>query len=280
MEVAAVEGLEALYKKVATLYRRLSASARKRLLEGVELAAEKGDPALAYHRLSTLARDYYGDSLPYASDGYYKTYKHARCVGLPEPAKVSGVDVLEAIRRRRSRRSFSRRPLTLTEVSTILFHVAGITGQAWWGGPKRPYPSAGALQPVEVYLVVERVEGLKPGLYHYNPSGHCLEMLREGRLLKGLADVSLGQDHVAEAAAALVLTAVYTRTGSKYGHRSYRYVHWDTGFAGENVYLVCEALGLATVAVGAFYDDEMCSFLGIDCPWEMPMLVFPVGARG
>ncbi|BAN89852.1 SagB/ThcOx family dehydrogenase [Aeropyrum camini] len=272
--------MEDLCRLVSTLYRRLSSAARRRLLKGLGLAVERGDPALVYHSLSTLARDYYGDSLPYASEGYYKTYSSAPCVGLPEPARSSGVDVLEAIRMRRSRRSYSQRPLTAKEVSTLLFHVAGITGRAWWGGPKRPYPSAGALQPVEVYLVVERVEGLKPGLYHYNPAGHCLEMLREGRLLRELADVSLGQDHVADAAAALVLTAVYTRTGSKYGHRSYRYVHWDTGFAGENLYLVCEALGLATVAVGAFYDEEMCSFLGIECPWEMPMLVFPVGARG
>ena len=72
---------------------------------------------------------------------------------------------------------------------------------------------------------------------------------------------------------------MYPRTASKYGHRSYRYVHWDVSFAGENVYIAVEALGLATTAVGAFYDEDICRLLGIDCVIEIPMLIFPVGRR-
>lgn len=76
-----------------------------------------------------------------------------------------------------------------------------------------------------------------------------------------------------------MLTIVYSRTASKYGVRAYRYALMDAAFAGENIYLASEALGLGTVAVGAFYDEMICRLLRVDCEWEYPVLVFPVGWR-
>ena len=84
---------------------------------------------------------------------------------------------------------------------------------------------------------------------------------------------------MSEAPAVVVLTIVYPRTASKYGYRAYRYALLDAGFAGENLYLAAEALGLATVAVGAFYDEKICWLLRLDCGVEYPVLLFPVGRR-
>jgi len=262
------------------LKRRLGDATLQRLLEGLELAAEHGDPCHAYLRPSYLEPGYYGDALSYRWDrSYYKEYTGTGRVSLPPPLEVSGTDALQALRSRRSRRDYSSGSLSLEEVSTILYYTVGITGRAWWGGPKRVYPSAGALQPIEAYITVRNVEGLDKGLYHYHPGEHVLELLSEGDYSRRLARASLDQDHVAAAAATVILTAVYTRTASKYGHRSCRYIHLDAGFAGENVYIVVEALGLATVAVGAFYDLEICEILGVDCVTEIPMLLFPIGKR-
>ncbi len=246
--------------------------------EGVEAG---GDASRPYHRVSMLYRDYYGElEAPPSHDGYYKEYPGVEQVMLPNPVRSSGMDALEAIRSRRSRRSYSRKPLSLGELASILYYAVGITGRAWWGGPKRTYPSSGALQPLEAYVSVHRVEGISPGIYHYNPGRHTLEALKLGDYSSILEDAALGQEHVGRAPVVIILTAVYSRTASKYGQRSYRYVHWDTGFAGENIYIACEALGLATVAVGAFYDEELCGLLDIDCVWEVPMLLFPIGHRG
>ncbi|MCE4599354.1 MAG: SagB/ThcOx family dehydrogenase [Desulfurococcales archaeon] len=263
------------------LLNLMSPSEAKRLFEGVREAIETGgDVSRIYHRVSLLEHDYYAGNLKVKGyHGYYKEYRGAKLFNLPPPKRKSGKDVLEALRNRRSRRSYSEKPLTLEDLSTILYYTLGVTGRAWWGGPKRAYPSAGALQPVEGYIEAKNIAELPSGLYHYNPGRHALELLREGDYSRELGSIALDQDHVAQAPAVLILTTVYTRTASKYGHRSYRYVHWDVGFAGENVYIVAEALNLATVAVGAFYDLDLCRFLNIDCVTEIPMLLFPLGYR-
>ena len=251
----------------------------RRMRDALVEAIERRDPSLLYHRLGELSPGYYGGQLPFKEPSdYYKEYPASPKIKLPQPRLTSGVDVLQAIRSRRSRRSYSS-PLTLEEVATVLYYAVGITGRAWWGGPKRVYPSAGALQPVEAYLCSKRVEGAERGLYHYNPGEHSLELLSRGDCSKRLYFASLEQEHVWEAPAVIILTAVYRRTGWKYGFRSYRYVHWDVGFAGENIYLAAEALNLATTAVGAFYDDIICDMLEIDCYNEIPMLLFPLGRR-
>ncbi len=252
---------------------------RRMVYEGVRRAYERGDLTMLYHYVSMLSIDYYGVDLPYSFDYYYKTYPNAPRIQLPKPLEKAGVDILDSIRSRRSRRRYSSKPLSLIEVATLLYYSVGITGRSWWGGPKRVYPSAGALQPVEAYLVASKVENLNPGLYHYNPGEHSLELLVSGDYSRELERIALNQEHVGEAPANIILTIVYKRTASKYGLRAYRYAHLDVGFAAQNIYLVAEALNLATVAVGAFYDRELCNLLKIDCEEEIPALVFPVGRR-
>ncbi len=265
---------------LSRLLQRLSGGERLLLARGVEEAAGRGDVAALYHYSTLITRSLYMESPRLGWPGFFKEYSSCgSVVALPEPVRLSGVDVLEAIGRRRSRRSFSRGPVGLEVVSSLLYYGVGVTG---WddGWPLRSYPSAGGLQPVEAYLVVERVEGLEPGLYHYNARRHSLCLLERGRLLRRLADIALGQEHVAGGAGAVILTVVYSRTASKYGARGYRYAHIDAGAAVENIYLAAEALGLATVAVGAFYDEELCSLLRIDCYTEFPAVIMPFGLRG
>ena len=267
-----------LFKKLGEMLGPVGFNLLTRSLsDAIEFGA---DVSRIYHAIASLYRDYYGDlHIHPVYDGYYKEYRDSVKVKLPKPIEVSGKDILHVIKSRRSRRTYSNRMIKLKDLATILYYSVGITGRAWWGGPKRMYPSAGGLQPIEAYLSVSRVEGLDPGLYHYNPGLHALELIKSGDHSREIMDISLGQEHVGLAPMVIILTAVYSRTASRYGQRSYRYIHWDAGFAGQNIYLTCEALGMATVAVGAFYDIELCKLLEVDCRWEIPMLIFPVGYR-
>ncbi len=271
--------LDSILAALAGRLRGAPEALRERILKGLSRSVYRDDLTMVYHYISMISEDYHGVDLPYEAEDFYKTYKGKPSIALPEPHAKAGVDILEVIKSRRSRRRYSRRPLSLGEVATLLYYTVGVVGRTWWGGPKRVYPSAGALQPVEAYLSASRVNGLEEGLYHYNPGKHSLELLKKGDYSLELARIALGQEHVGEAPACIILTIVYRRTASKYGLRSYKYSHLDAGFASQNIYLVAEALNLATVAVGAYYDEELCKLLEIDCEEEMPALMFPIGGR-
>lgn len=189
---------------------------------------------------------------------------------LAEPRYAGELSVEEALKRRRSVRSFRDEPLTLAEVSQLLWAAQGITTD--WGG--RTAPSAGALYPLEVYAVVGEVVGLEPGVYHYRPDGHRLVKRQEGDLRAELAGAALGQAWVREAPVVLVIAAHYRRTTGKYGERGIRYVHIEVGHAGQNIYLQAEALGLGTVIVGAFSDRRVKELLGLE---GEPLVLMPLG---
>ena len=260
-------------------------SLRRRLLEemGRVLAgvgSGEVEPARVYHEFAKLD----GVRFPAPVGRFPGLVKRVR--GLREVKLPSGRDVAhllkgglaEIIVRRRSRREYGPGGVRLEELAALLHFSVGIWGSKY-GYPLRPYPSAGALQPVEVYPVIGDVDGVEPGIYHYDPSSSSLKLLRVGDWRGELMRIALDQEHVGEAPLDLVLTVVYARTRWKYGIRAYRYVHLDTGFAAQNIYLVAEALGLGTCAVGAFYDDDLSDLLGIDGWNEFPMLIMPVGRR-
>ncbi|MEM2910781.1 MAG: SagB/ThcOx family dehydrogenase [Nitrososphaerota archaeon] len=187
----------------------------------------------------------------------------------------SSVSVEEAISWRRSERRYSVGKLTVDQVSQLMWCAQGITDRR---GMLRAAPSAGATYPLEVYAVVKNggVEGLDAGVYHYQPEDHSLGLLRNGDLSEELASACLGQGWVREAPLNIVITAVYARTTRRYGTRGERYVHMEVGHVGQNIYLQATAMGLGTVAVGAFYDDEVRKVLGVS-EEERPLYVMPVG---
>jgi SagB-type dehydrogenase family enzyme len=180
----------------------------------------------------------------------------------------------EAISKRRSRREFKDSPLTLEQVSQILWAAQGITDP----GGLRAAPSAGALYPLDLYLVVGRrgVKGLVESAYHYDPRGHALERILEGDVREAVARVAVEQMFIAEAPVILVITGEYERTTWKYSDRGLRYVHMEAGHVAQNVYLQAEALGLGTVTAGAFQDEELSQTLGLP-PKHRPLYVMPIG---
>ena len=195
-------------------------------------------------------------------------------VSLPEVRLTSDVSLEETLLHRRSIRDYTDEALSLEEVSQLLWAAQGIT-EAWGG---RTAPSAGALYPLEVYLVVGDVEDLTLGVYQYRPDGHELVKVKDGDVRAELAEAALDQDSVQNGAIDIVIAAVYERTKVKYGERGIRYVHMEAGHAAQNVYLQATALDLGTVTIGAFYDDSVRDIVGM--PGDVaPLYVIPVGKK-
>ncbi|MEO0247312.1 MAG: SagB/ThcOx family dehydrogenase [candidate division WOR-3 bacterium] len=192
-----------------------------------------------------------------------------KMVKLPDPARDSNFSLEKAINERRSIRTYKDAPLTLKEVSQLLWAAQGIVASG-----RRAAPSAGATYPMEIYLLAGNVNGLNPGLYRYNHKEHAIELVKEGDLRKAVSDRALRQDMILKAPITIIITAVYERTRVRYGARAERYVHMEAGHIGQNIMLQATALGLGTVPVGAFIDSEVKSVLGIS---EEPLYLFPVG---
>ncbi|MCK4929106.1 MAG: SagB/ThcOx family dehydrogenase [Methanosarcinales archaeon] len=191
---------------------------------------------------------------------------------LPEPRYSGGMPVEEALLGRRSIRNYKDEALTMSEVSQLLWAAQGITNARGF----RTAPSAGALYPLEVYVVAGNVEGLPAGVYKYRPQGHELEMVAEGDVRPDLCAAAVNQECVEDGAAVLVFAAVYERTTGKYGERGVRYVHMEVGHAAQNVYLQAVSLGLGTVVVGAFDDEEVERLLQMGDD-ERALCIMPVG---
>lgn len=196
-------------------------------------------------------------------------------IELPFPKFKGVLTVEEAIWLRRSIREFEDKPLTIDQLSQILWAAQGIS---YPPDEFRTAPSAGATYPLEVYVVIGEngVEGLKAGIYHYLPKRHAIELRIEGDFRERLYRACLFQSWVLKAPVNIVITAVYRRTTRIYGERGIRYVHFEVGHVGQNIYLQATALGLGTVAIGAFYDEEIKKILRIEKD-EEPLYVFPIG---
>ena len=196
-------------------------------------------------------------------------------IQLPEPRPDSKTSVEAALRRRRSVREFKTDGLTLAEVSQLLWATQGITDPEG----KRTAPSAGALYPLEVLLVVGKEGDLPVGLYRYRPEGHELVCVAEGDQRAKLAVAALDQDWLADAPVTIAIAAVYERTARKYRQRAERYVHMEVGHAAQNVHLQAVALDLGTVVVGAFDDADVKRVLTL-ADNEQPLCLMPVGKPG
>lgn len=190
-------------------------------------------------------------------------------IPLPEPRYGSDVSVEEALLKRRSIREYLNEPITLQELSQLLWAAQGITHDG-----RRTAPSAGETYPLVIYVVVGNVEGLPQGLYRYTPHEHSIIMLSSADLRDDLYEAALNQPWVRDAAVDLIIAANYSKTTQRYGDRGIRYVHMEAGHSSQNVYLQAVSLGLGTVCVGAFYDERVKSALGIG---EDPLYIMPVG---
>jgi SagB-type dehydrogenase family enzyme len=199
--------------------------------------------------------------------------EHGQLLKLPEPESRGDMSVEQAIGNRRSLRHYSG-SLALADVSQLLWAAQGETHPDGY----RAAPSAGALYPLGVYLVVGNVAGLSAGVYRYRPYEHDLIQLGTADLRIELASAAHGQSFMQTAAVVLVITGVYERTREKYGQRARRYVHMEVGHAAENVYLQAEARGLGTLIMGAFDDERVQAVLGLPDDHQ-PLGLMPIGPR-
>jgi SagB-type dehydrogenase family enzyme len=202
-------------------------------------------------------------------------------IDLPDPQRDGDVAVERAIARRRSRRAYAADPLSLADVSQLLWAAQGVTESHLRSVDFRAAPSAGATYPLDVFLVVgdPGVEGVAPGVYQYDNAAHRLVRRLTGNVQADLQDAAIDQEWVGAAAADIVITAIDERTTDRYGQRgSDRYVPMEAGHVGENIYLQAESRDLATVAIGAFRDADLLSVLDLDDE-HRPLYIYPVGKR-
>jgi len=198
-------------------------------------------------------------------------------IKLPEP-NFKGLIFEEALRKRRSVRTYSKEALNLDEISQLLFSAQGITA-TYYSQRLRTAPSAGALYPFEIYLIVNWGEKIKPGIYHYLVEDHSLELLKEGDFRQRIKNAALGQEPGAEASVVFILTAVFERTTRKYGERGYRYISIEAGHIGQNILLQATSLGLGAVPIGAFFDEEVNRLLGLNGKQQSTIYLISVGKK-
>lgn len=240
---------------------------------------EAGDLGVLYHRWSrpTYAGGLLKSFTSIAEPPLYKDDRGARMVPLPAPPGAARMPVYQAIRQRRSRRSFTDRPLSLGDLSDLLSMAAGETDHTDVQRPFRAFPSSGALYPTETYVAARAVGGLEPGIYHYQPARHALAIVRSGDPSGSLMRAAIDQEMVGSASAVLLLTSYFDRVRVKYRDRSYRYALIETGHIGQNLYLGAEALGLGCCAIGAFFDDDVNALVGIDGLAEAAVYLLAIG---
>jgi SagB-type dehydrogenase family enzyme len=207
----------------------------------------------------------------------FKEYpRETRRFSLRDGDKGGGGNLWEIMAARRSIRDFAPKDITFEELSQLIWATQGITGSVY-EFRLRVTPSAGALYPIETYVVVNRVAALTPGTYHFNARENELEQLAEGNFGATIAASSLDQSMAAKTAVVFVWTAVVERTKWKYRERGYRYLYLDAGHIGQNLYLAATSLGLGCCTIGAFYDDEVNQLIGVDGQRETAVYLGAVG---
>lgn len=188
-------------------------------------------------------------------------------IRLPQPDVKGDTSLVENLAERRSAREFTSKRLSIQQIGRLLWAAQGITDKR---RGLRSAPSAGALYPLEIYVVLDA------GIYHYNPYQHELKQIVAGDRRRELQRAALGQESVGSAPAVFVFTAIYERTAVKYGERATRYVHIETGHACQNLLLQATALGLSGVPIGAFYDERVADVVK-PANKATPLYLVPIG---
>ena len=206
----------------------------------------------------------------------YKTYPSSNTVQLPNQFQEVNRDFTKVLQRRKSVRVFSTQLLSQVDLAFLLWASTGIQ-RIEHGYEFRTAPSAGALYPIETYIAANNVEDVKEGIYHYNIKNHLLEEVKTGDLGEDLAHAALDQTMCATASVVFIWTGVFRRSKWKYAQRAYRYVYLDAGHIAENLALAAASIACGSCQVGAFFDDEINSIIGIDGTDESAICLSVVG---
>ena len=201
---------------------------------------------------------------------------------LPDPRgiKVNPVDLSDAINSRVSVRAYSEEPLSLDELSYVLWSTQGVKEVTKRPATLRTVPSAGSRHCFETYVLVNRVDGLKPGLYRFIAVDHKLQEIdMSDDIAERVTQGCFGQRFVLSSAITLILTAVRYRMMWRYTERGYRYMHIDAGHVMQNLYLWAEAINSGVCAIAAFYDDQINETLGVDGEEQFTVYVGALGKK-
>ncbi len=203
-------------------------------------------------------------------------------IQLPSPVLKGDFTLEEVLYKRRSIRSYSGSQMSLQHLSQILWSAYGVTEPKdrppHIRGGFKTAPSAGARYPLEVYVIVGNVEGIRAGIYRYLPENHSIVLLIEGDFRVQARVAARNQMMVEQAPVTVVYTADFERTTSRYGERGKNYVYVDLGHSAQNVYLQAEALGMHSCAIGAFVDEDINKVMQLP-PNETVIYMMPVGER-
>ncbi len=195
-------------------------------------------------------------------------------IHLTEELAYNGLTVEKAIANRRSQRDFRGETISLAELSHLLYYSSGVTDKRQG---LRAAPSAGATYPIEVYAMVNNVEGLTKGIYHYLIASHELELVREGDFRNEMSRAALGERMFKQANIIFALSAIFQRTQLRYRERAQRYILFEAGHIAQNTYLLATSMKLGACAIGAFYDDEFNRLLGLDGKNESVLYLIALG---
>lgn len=200
----------------------------------------------------------------------------------PDKLTVGQMPLIEAIRRRRSHRHFQHVPMSLEELSFLLWATQGVSKVVTQDDGRvlrtfRTVPSGGARHPFETYLLVNRIDGVAPGLYRYLPLEHKLCLLRSGAdLAEQVHEASNGQ-YILDCAVVFMWTAVPYRTEWRYNIVAAKIIAQDVGHLCQNLYLASTAIGAGTCGLGAYNQAKMDRVLGVDGEQEFTVYMAPVG---
>ncbi|MGD2093780.1 MAG: SagB/ThcOx family dehydrogenase [Phycisphaerales bacterium] len=212
-----------------------------------------------------------------AKPDLYKEYPQAEKIELTDFRPVEQVGLDEILKQRKSVREFRQEPISKDQLSYLLWASTGIQ-RVEQGYEFRTVPSAGALYPIETYLIINDAADIEQGVYHYSVKAHCLEKLKHGDMRLEITRAALGQQMCATAAVVFVWSAVFERCKWKYGQRAYRYIYLDAGHIAENLTLAAVSLNLGSCEIGALYDEQVNEILNIDGQEESVICMAVVGS--
>jgi SagB-type dehydrogenase family enzyme len=197
----------------------------------------------------------------------------------PKDFKIGKVPFLELVNKRMSRRKFSEESINLEELSFLLWCTQGVKKTFKnRAGVLRTVPSAGAKSPFETYLIINRVEGVEPGLYRYISFKHKLLFIKKiENAEKKFGQLTYDQKFVGKGAVIFCWVAIPYRTEWRYTILAHKFIAIDLGHVSQNLYLACEALNLGTVAIGYYEQKKLDALLELDGKDEFVILVSPVG---
>lgn len=212
----------------------------------------------------------------------FKIYPSAKIIKL---GKINpSENIFQILKNRKSVRKYKKYPISLKELHYILHYSYGISRSLPIYGSERGkwyyrmVPSAGALYPLEIYIVTLNSE-IEKGLYHYRPRESYLELIKRDFSIEELNEIIFAEPTVqlSKASLVIIITAIFERMLFKYGDRGYRFILMEVGFVSQNISLICEALGLGSCMIGRYLDDEVNKFLGVDGLTESALNVIVIG---